>query len=84
MTLRTCSMSLAILFPPFDLHRYRRNVAVWPTLWPPTGRVGSPKKASGFACTWFVTAMAVGAPSPAPAGAGQDPAPAVSVGLDGR
>src|SRR5438128_2432112 len=49
------SMSRAIRLPPFDLRRYTRNVALWPTMWPPTGRVGSPKNASGFAWTWFVT-----------------------------
>src|SRR2546426_12708302 len=49
------SISRAIRLPPLDLRRYTRNVPLWPTMWPPTGRVGSPKKASGLAGTEFVT-----------------------------
>lgn len=35
--------------------RYILNVLLCPTMWPPIASVGSPKNASGFAITWFVT-----------------------------
>src|SRR5690606_9041437 len=49
------STSRAIRLPPLLFRRKIGNVAVCPTMFPPMGLVGSPKKTAGFESTWLVT-----------------------------